>query len=97
MFIRDIYIDNNTKLIRILTRYGKMRATTGRECPTVRFINRRISRLIIHYLVIVLSFYNYLNIIRWARDGRNYLISGLLFEDGGERLSDVVFGQFFRL
>ena len=97
MFMRDIYIDNNTKLVRMLTRYGKMRATTGQECPTVRFVNRRLSRLIIHYLVIALPFSNHLNIIRWARDGRNYPISGLLFEDGGERLSDVAFAQFLRL
>ncbi len=92
MFMRDIYIDNNVKLIRMLIRYGKMRVIIGRECSTVRFINRRISRLVVHYLVIGLFFYNYLNIIRWVRDGRNYLISGLLFEDGGERFSDVVFG-----
>ena len=97
MFMRDIYIDNNTKLVRILTRYGKIRATTNQKCPTVRFVNQRLNRLIIHYLVIALPFSNHLNIIRWARDGRNYPISGLLFKDGGERLSDVVFAQFLRL
>ncbi len=29
IFIRDIYIDNNIKLIRILTRYSKIRVITN--------------------------------------------------------------------
>ncbi len=39
IFIRDIYINNNIKLICILIRYDKMRVIISREYFTVRFIN----------------------------------------------------------
>ena len=57
---RGIFIEQGLKVVLLKTRYGKPSSITGQDNPTIRVLSKRISQMLVHYLVIALPLYQYL-------------------------------------
>jgi hypothetical protein len=57
---RGVFIEQGEKIVLLKTRYGKPSSMTGQNNPTIRILSKRISQMLVYYLVIALSLYQYL-------------------------------------
>jgi hypothetical protein len=57
---RGVFIEQGEKVVLLKTRYGKPSSMTGQDNPTIRVLSKRISQMLVHYLVIALPLYQYL-------------------------------------
>jgi hypothetical protein len=57
---RGVFIEQDLKVMLLKTRYGKPSSITGQNNPTIRVLSKRISQMLMHYLVIALPLYQYL-------------------------------------
>ena len=57
---RGVFIEQDEKIVLLKTRYGKPSSITGQDNPTIRVLSKRISQMLVYYLVIALSLYQYL-------------------------------------
>jgi len=57
---RGVFIEQDEKIVLLKTRYGKPNSMTGQNNPTIRILSKRISQMLVYYLVIALSLYQYL-------------------------------------
>jgi hypothetical protein len=57
---RGVFIEQGEKIVLLKIRYDKPSSMTGQDNLTIRVLSKRISQILVHYLIIVLPLYQYL-------------------------------------
>jgi hypothetical protein len=90
---RGIFIEQGLKIVLLKTRYGKPSSTIGQDYPTIRVLSKRISQMLVHYLVIALPLYQYLMQKQHEANGEIYHIFDVLFEINGKPMTNDTLGR----
>jgi integrase len=85
---RGVFIKQGEKVMLLKTRYSKPSSMTGQDNPTIRVLSKRISQILVHYLVIALPLYQYLMQKQHEANNEIYYISNMLFEINGKPMTN---------
>jgi hypothetical protein len=90
---RGVFIEQGEKIMLLKTRYSKPSSITSQDNPTIRVLSKRISQMLMHYLVIALPLYQYLMQKQHEANGEIYHISDVLFEINRKPMTNDALGR----